>query len=49
MSLGKASMSLLDFPRNAAKGSSCKETVVRVEEMEPFKAMESSCDLVGEG
>lgn len=25
MSLGKASMSLLDFPRNAAKGCSCKE------------------------
>lgn len=40
--------SLLDFLGSDMKGPLCKEMVVNTKEMEPSKAMECSCDMVGE-
>ena len=39
---------LLEFTMNVVKGPTCKVIVVRFEEMESSKAIESRCDLEGE-
>lgn len=40
--------SLLDFPRSPTKGPLGKKMVIKAKELEPCKAMESRCVLVGE-